>query len=190
MFELFNSKICGILDMIVDFFNTAANLKTVPRQGWKDRLGMRNPESVADHSYMTGLMAMVLSDGLGLDTLKIVKMSLLHDLAESKTGDLTPARISKREKDGLENAAMAEILQSLPEAVKNDYQGIWDDFQRGASEEAIFVHDVDKLEMALQARIYSKDAPEGEISVFLEYARASIRNKRLQDTLKEIISER
>ena len=176
--------------MIVDFFNAAADLKTVPRQGWKDRLGMRNPESVADHSYMTSLMAMVLSDSLGLDTSRIVKMSLLHDLAESKTGDLTPARIAKREKDGLENAAMAEILQSLPETVRVEYQGIWDDFQGGTSKEAIFVHEVDKLEMALQARIYSKDAPEEEIAIFLEYARASIRSERLQDTLKEIISKR
>ena len=38
-----------------------------------------------------------------LDTEKIIKMALLHDLAESITGDLTPDKISKKSKRQKEN---------------------------------------------------------------------------------------
>ena len=68
--------------MILDFLNIAANLKTVPRQGWVDKLSIKNPESVADHTYSMAIIGMVLSDSQKYNTEKILKMILLHDLAE------------------------------------------------------------------------------------------------------------
>ena len=53
-------------------------LKTIQRKGWKDKLGLKNVESVADHSYSMTIMSMVLSDLLALDTNKILKMALLQ----------------------------------------------------------------------------------------------------------------
>ena len=53
-----------------EFFETAANLKNIPRKGWIDKLGINSPESVADHCYSTTLMAMVISDLQNLDTKK------------------------------------------------------------------------------------------------------------------------
>ena len=70
--------------MIIDFFKIAANLKRVKRQGWIDKLSISSPESVADHSYSMALMGMVLSDLEDYDSEKIMKMILLHDLAESE----------------------------------------------------------------------------------------------------------
>jgi putative hydrolase of HD superfamily len=66
----------------------SGKLKELKRTGWVES-GILEPESVADHSYRTTLLAMILSDQKGLDTLKTVKMALLHDLVESVTGDLT-----------------------------------------------------------------------------------------------------
>jgi putative hydrolase of HD superfamily len=71
--------------MLFDFFNIVAELKKIPRKGWKEKLGLENPESVADHSYLTAVMSMIISDLNGLNTQKVLKMSLLHDLAESIT---------------------------------------------------------------------------------------------------------
>ncbi|MBI5859248.1 MAG: HD domain-containing protein, partial [Nitrosarchaeum sp.] len=76
--------------MILDFFNTSANLKKIPRQGWIDKLSIDNPESVADHTFSMAMMGMIFSDLENYDTEKILKMILLHDLAESITGDITP----------------------------------------------------------------------------------------------------
>ena len=69
--------------MIEKFFQNVLELKNIPRQGWKEKLGINNPESVAEHSYSTAAISMILSDLEGLNTEKIIKMALLHVLAES-----------------------------------------------------------------------------------------------------------
>jgi len=81
--------------LLLDFFNIVASLKTIPRQGWIDKLNIENPESVSDHTFSMSVMAMIFSDIQKLDTLKVLRMSLLHDVAESHTGDITPGQISK-----------------------------------------------------------------------------------------------
>ena len=88
--------------MISDFFYQIANLKKISRSGWKSKLNLADSESVADHTYMMTVMAMVLSDIKNLNTEKIIKMSILHDWAESKIGDFIPGEITIEEKNNLE----------------------------------------------------------------------------------------
>ena len=103
---------------------------------------------------MMSVMAMILSDIKNLNTEKIIKMSLLHDWAESKIGDFMPGEVTNEEKCILEDKAMAEILSILPDKIQNDYQNIWNDYSSNISLESKFVHQLDKLEMILQAKIY------------------------------------
>ena len=100
--------------MILNFFQRVMELKTVPRQGWKDKLGLNDVESVAEHTYSTAILSMIFSDLHGFDTEKIIKMALIHDLAESVIGDLTPNQIPKNKKNKLENTTMKQILKNLP----------------------------------------------------------------------------
>lgn len=175
--------------LILDFFNIIAKLKTIPRQGWIDKAGIKKPESVADHTFSMTAMAMVLSDLNELNTEKILKMSLLHDLAESLTGDLTPDKISKDEKINLENKAMKEILDKLPEDLSINYKSLWEEFQNNNSVESKFLHDVDKLEMALQAKIYSKENfPKETLRLFLESAQNDIKSNNLKKILDKILA--
>ena len=113
--------------MISEFFYQIANLKTTQRSGWKSKLNLSDSESVADHTYMMSVMAMLLSDIKNLNTEKIIKMSLLHDWAESKIGDFMPGEVTNEEKTMLEEKAMTEILSMLPDKIQNDYQNIWND---------------------------------------------------------------
>ena len=46
--------------MIEDIFKSAINLKKIKRQGWIDKLSLKNPESVADHSYSMAIMGMMV----------------------------------------------------------------------------------------------------------------------------------
>ncbi len=174
----------------MDFLNIAANLKTVPRQGWIDKLSIKNPESVADHTYSMAIIGMVLSDSQKYNTEKILKMVLLHDLAESITGDLTPEQKSKEEKLILENKTIEKILQNLPENLQKQYQNIWNEYQESNTEEAKFVHQIDKLEMALQAKIYSeKNNSSNEFSPFFNSAEKEIKDPNLLKLFKELSSE-
>ncbi|UYV80304.1 hypothetical protein LAZ67_18002363 [Cordylochernes scorpioides] len=58
------------------------------RTGWVKR-EVPAPESVAEHMYRAGALSMLL-DCPGLDRNKCVKMALVHDMAESIIGDITP----------------------------------------------------------------------------------------------------
>ena len=173
--------------MISNFFFQIANLKNIPRTGWKTKLHISNPESVADHSYMMTVMAMIMSDIKNLNTEKIIKMSLLHDWAESKIGDFMPDEIAPDKKIALEENPMNEILGILPHSIKDDYSTIWNEYQDMISSESKLVHEIDKLEMALQAKIYEKDADPEKIKLFVTSAVEQVLDNDLKKILSEII---
>lgn len=138
------------------------------------RLGMRHPESVADHSYRTALMAMVFSDIRGLDTEKAVKMALLHDLPEALVGDSIPGERTPAEKKRMESAAMRTLLSDLPPRVAKEYRAVWSELKEHASPEAQLIGQLDKLEMAIQAREYRRANPLFEVEEFIESARKGV----------------
>ena len=173
--------------MISEFFYQIANLKTTQRSGWQSKLNLSNSESVAEHTYMMSVMAMILSDIKNLNTEKIIKMSLLHDWAESKIGDFMPDEVTNEEKSMLEDKAMADILSILPNKIQNDYQNIWNDYSSNISLESKFVHQLDKLEMVLQAKIYEKDVGYEKIKPFLTSSVDLITDADLKKILTEII---
>src|SRR5579872_108609 len=170
--------------MLFDFFYLASELKKVPRSGWKNKVGIEHPESVADHSYGTAIMAMVFSDMHNLDTERILKMALLHDLAESITGDFMPEEISKESKVSAENDAMKEILGKLPDDIALKYQNIWEEYTLANTKESILLHELDKLEMAIQAAKYSSEGFSNEkLGLFVDSAKKDIKSKELLDIL-------
>jgi len=176
--------------MILNFLKTAANLKKISRQGWIDKLSLDNPESVADHSYSMAIMGMVISDLQNYDSEKIIKMILLHDLAESKIGDHTPEQLSKEKKNKLENNAFDEIIKDLPNLIKLQYLQIWQEYQENNSLESKIVHQIDKLEMALQAKIYEKDGySKDKLDSFFESARIDITDTKLKELFTKIIKD-
>jgi len=176
--------------MIKDIFNSAANLKKIKRQGWIDKLSLKNPESVADHSYSMAIMGMIISDIENYDSEKILKMVLLHDLAESVIGDFTPDEISIDEKNKLENNAFSKIIEDLPVNVKIQYEALWKDYQNDKSPEAKIVHQLDRLEMALQAKIYENEGhPKEKLEPFFESAKKEITHPKLKELFTNIIGE-
>ena len=173
---------------ILDFFKDASNLKNIPRQGWIDKLSMEHPESVADHSYSMAIMGMVISDLENYDSEKILKMILLHDLAESKIGDYTPNQISKENKITIENNAYDEIIDTLPDSIKLQYGTIWEEYQNQESPESIIIHQIDKLEMVLQAKMYQKGGASLEaVESFFKSAESEITHPKLKELFDQIV---
>ena len=176
--------------VILDFFKNVLNLKNISRQGWIDKLSMEHPESVADHSYSMAIMGMVISDLENYDSKKMLKMILLHDLAESKIGDYTPNQISKENKIKIENNAYDEIISTLPDVIKLQYGKIWKEYQKQESPESKVVHQIDKLEMVLQAKIYQKGgAPTEAVESFFKFAESEITHPKLKEIFTKIIEE-
>ena len=160
---------------LLSFFESVVRLKSVKRAGWVLKAGISNPESVSDHTYSMCAIGMILSDMLGLDTERVMKMIIIHDLAESIIGDYMPGEITRKKKRIDERKAMTSILYQMPVAIRSNYKGIWEEYQLNKTQVAKFVHKLDKLEMALQATQYINEGhPNKRLFQFLDSVRISL----------------
>lgn len=175
---------------LAEFVRAAGSLKDLKRAGWVDKISMSDGESVADHSYSAAVIGMVLSDAMGLDSERVIKMALLHDLAESRIGDIIPGSMPDDEKYRIENLAFVDIAGLLPEGIRSEYVSIWDEFCAGDTHEARLVRQADKIDMALQAVTYArtKRATRDDVSVFVGAADAAVTDNIARNLLSDIVS--
>lgn len=118
-------------------------------------MGVRNPESVAEHSYRTAVIGYVLATIEGANPEKTAAMALFHDAAETRIGDLH--WIAKRylpTKEG-EQVASNEQTEQLPLEIANKVHALISDYEGRTSPESILAHDADLLECLLQSREYA-----------------------------------
>jgi putative hydrolase of HD superfamily len=172
---------------LVSFFRIVCNLKTIKRSGWIHKSNITSPESVADHSYSMCMMSMILAEIMNLDSGYIMKMVIIHDLAESMVGDHMPDNISSEEKQLLEDKAMKKIISKLPNSLRKNYLRIWNEYNNNITVNAKFVHNMDKLEMALQAKEYEFEGyPKEVLQPFIKSATDYISKERF-DLVFEIL---
>lgn len=117
-------------------------------------------------------MAALIAPRLGLDPEKAVRLALFHDLPEARTGDVTPAEgVAPSVKHAREAEALSNIVASAPEGpVIYDW---WREYVCQVTPEARLVHQLDKLEMALQALEYER-AEGVDLEEFWQSARAAL----------------
>ena len=164
-----------VVDDLSLFFHSVLELKSIRRAGWVLKVQVEDAESVADHTFSMATIAMLLSDMQGLDTHKVIKMVLMHDLAESIVGDYMPGDVTPRQKLVKEKKAMRLILSSVPKGIREQYGEIWLEYLHNRTEIAKFVHRIDKLEMALQAYQYARQGYADKLlSPFFESAQTGI----------------
>jgi putative hydrolases of HD superfamily len=172
---------------LLSFFRIVCNLKTVKRSGWIHKSNITSPESVADHSYSMCMMSMILAEIINLDSGHIMKMVIIHDLAESLVGDHMSDDISSEEKQLVEDKAMKKIISKLPNSLRKNYLNIWNEYNDNITVNAKFVHSMDKLEMVLQAKEYEFEGyPKELLQPFIKSATDYISNERF-DLVFEIL---
>jgi 5'-deoxynucleotidase YfbR-like HD superfamily hydrolase len=165
-------------------FHRVGRLKRLIRSGWL-RDNIPEPESVADHSFRTVFMAMMLGDTLDVDSEKLIRMAVLHDLAEVMAGDITPHDgISREEKRIMEEEGLRKLLVDIPDA--NSYIELWLEYEAQESKEAKILREIDKLEMAIQAVEYQKMSPEQDLYEFIKEADSQIESPEIRLLLKEV----
>lgn len=159
---------------LLPFIESVLRLKSVKRSGWAKVL-ISSPESVSDHTFAMCAIGMILSDMLGLDTERVTKMIIIHDLSESIIGDYMPGEIARKRKRIEERNAMTSILNQMPVAIRSNYRSIWEEYQANKTQVAKFVHKLDKLEMAMQAIQYINEGyPKKSLIKFLNSAKRSL----------------
>ena len=78
----------------------------------------------------------------------------------------------------------------LPDTIKLQYGEIWEEYQKQASPESKIVHQIDKLEMVLQAKMYQKEGgSKEEVETFFKSAESEITHPKLKEIFTKIIEE-
>ena len=185
-----------LLEMMTDsslqninrFIGITGILKQIPRTGWVE-VGVHQAESVADHSFRTAFLCMVYADIEDLDPLKLLRMALIHDLPEAVIGDLMPSQKTVQTKEE-EKKVMHKILGLLPKMLMESYLEVWNEYQEGKTREAKAVRQLEKIEMALQAKEY-ENCGSGKKSLerFIKSAKESTVWPELKRLLSCILEE-
>jgi putative hydrolases of HD superfamily len=140
---------------LIGFIKQAEKLKTELRHSYTSDIERK--ESVAEHSWMLALMAILMFDyvELKVDRLKVMKIVIIHDLAEAITGDIPTFEISERNKDKYpaELAAMKKLTSGLPEKLKKEIIEIWEEYEAKQTDEAKMAQCLDKTEVLIQHTI-------------------------------------
>lgn len=153
-------------------------LKEVTRAGWI-RAGVKQPESVAAHSWGVAWLVLVLSP-VKINRDRAVAIAVLHDLAEVHAGDITPHDgITHGEKKNLEAQAIESLFKNQPEF--SELHSLWQEYVNGESPEARFVKACDKLDMALQAERYAAIDDSLDLKEFIDSALAKLEGSDLID---------
>lgn len=157
----------------LDLVHLIGNAKFIKRSGWLSH-DIDEVESMADHSFRLALIAMLFGCvDEKVDITKMIKMALIHDLPEIITGDITPKNnITKEEKRKLELDALEEVFGKFP--CFNNIKDLLIEFENGSSNEALYLKDLDKLEMIIQAVDYKRMNPNLTLDEFIEYAESRI----------------
>ncbi|MCJ1292144.1 hypothetical protein MMC34_003694 [Xylographa carneopallida] len=124
-------------------------------------------------------------------------MALIHDMAESLVGDITPVDgVSKDEKNRRETESMdyltTHLLGSVGRGGKEagvDMRKIWQEYEDNKTLEAKFVHDVDKLELVLQMVEYEKRKGKLDLGEFAWVAQRIVLAE-VREWCAEVLRER
>jgi putative hydrolase of HD superfamily len=167
-------------------------LKRLDRTGWVLRGLPPGAESVASHSYGVALTAMLLADecasrGVEVDVARVLRLALLHDLQETRTGDM-PRTVAEyygaETRRAAERAAFDDIVRGASHAAK--YSELHEDYETRASVEARLVKAADVIDLLAQALYFERAGARG-LSEFWEGAQA--RDFRLEGAAREVVQE-
>ncbi|CAL5869771.1 uncharacterized protein PFLUO_LOCUS4001 [Penicillium psychrofluorescens] len=181
----------------IPFFHLIERLKTTKREGWR-RFGMANGESISDHMYRMSIMTMMAPPSLAvrLNIPHCTKMALIHDMAESLVGDITPVDkdVTKAEKARREASVMDYITSSLLGNVPGgalsgaEIKRVFQEYEDNETLEACFVHDIDKMELLLQMIEYER-THHVDLSEF-QHVAARIQLPEIQAWAADVVRER
>ncbi|MFO7807459.1 MAG: HD domain-containing protein [Candidatus Moraniibacteriota bacterium] len=133
-------------EKIKNFLREAEKLKQVKRKTYLSNKKER--ESAAEHSWDLILMAMALQEYFPkkVETLKIIKILAVHDLAEIDNGDVFALDKSQKDKKIKQEKEAAErIFNILPKNKKLEFSRLWQEYEEGSSIEARVAKAIDRM---------------------------------------------
>lgn len=168
-------------------------LKREPRAAWPVMGVPEMIQSVAGHQAHGMKISFLLAAGTH-NPERIARMMAVHDLSESVTGDFISGGaykddITKPERQKLERIVMHFLLQDFPdEEAAAEMRALWEEYEEGITPDSIMAHDIDKLELVMQAQYYESIYPDlnKPFKELWDHARNNIKTPQAKALLTEI----
>lgn len=172
------------------FIELIQKLKHLPRRGWVLR-NVNNHESIAGHMYSMAMMTFLLDDP-NIDRIKCMQMALVHDLAESIVGDITPEdRIPIEKKHQMEDEAMKEIVTYLGKELGGRVYSLYKEYEAKETVEAKFVKDLDRFDLVACSDFYEKrDEAPGKLQEFFDVTEGNLEHPLVKGLMDKLVGQR
>ncbi|MEV6925325.1 HD domain-containing protein [Dactylosporangium sp. NPDC051485] len=149
-------------------------LKRIRRSGWW-HAGVRDPESVAEHTMRVAQLAAVIAAEEGADPARAAFLGLWHDTQETRTGDLPHTATAYLAKPSPRQIT-ADQTERLPDRSRDAIRGAVEEYESRQTLEALCAKDADKLEMLLQAVEY-RDTGVRRVDGWIDSARKDLKTE-------------
>ncbi|MCX4993376.1 MULTISPECIES: HD family hydrolase [unclassified Streptomyces] len=140
------------LTAVARFLYEAGTLKNTARTGWW-MAGVKEPESVADHSWRTALIATIIAKLEGADPARAAFLAVWHDSQESRTGDVNYLGRKYAPQADPRHVTADQVAQ-MPEILAQAVRELIDEYEAKETPEAVCARDADKLECLIQGIEY------------------------------------
>ncbi|MEQ7007665.1 HD domain-containing protein [Actinopolymorpha sp. B17G11] len=152
-------------------------LKRLRRAGWW-HVGVRDPESVAEHSLRVAQLAGLIAAAEGADPARAAYLGVWHDSQETRTGDI-PHTGKKYLQIQAAEKITADQTDTLPGPAASTVQDAVAEYEARETLEARCAYDADKLECLVQALEY-RDAGYQDVQAWIDSSRAALQTKTAQ----------
>jgi putative hydrolase of HD superfamily len=164
----------------IDFLYEIGTLRFIQR-AWRQFL---NPDfaNLAEHSLRVAWLALIIAKNEDrADPDKVVKMALVHDIAESRTGDTH--YLSRQYNSQDEKKAIKDMLSDT--SLEEEFMALWEEYVKRKSLEAKIVKDADNLDVDLE--ISEQTATGNPLPIkWHNYREKGIRPRLFTQTAKKI----
>lgn len=147
------------LSAVANFLYEAGTLKHTARTGWW-MAGVRTPETVAEHSWRTSLIASIIAKLEGADPARAALLAVWHDSQETRTGDVNHLGKKYTEGEADPREITADQVAGMPEILAQAVTELVAEYEAKESPEAVCARDADKLECMLQGIEYRSQGYE------------------------------
>ena len=137
----------------LNLFAEAGLLKKVKRSGWWVA-GIKDPESVAEHSFRCAVIGYYMAHLENVDPCRVLVMTLFNDIHEARINDLHKMGHYYIDFKEAERKVFSDQMKMLFPGVKSELTKLRREYEGQKTKESIVARDADILECLIQAKEY------------------------------------
>ena len=176
----------------INVFKDILKLKNVQKSAWRLK-DVRNPESIASHSFGISLLSLVVPLPNNINREKLVRMAIVHEIGKLLSGDsiCETGRFINQQKCKLKvESEICSLQQILPEPMYKKCGSLSAEYLQQKTIIAKYLKQLDRLEVVIQSLFYEKSCNSELCDEFWNNANMHIKDKTLRKYFEYLLNQR